>query len=562
MNTPDTPDTPDRAMRRPQDGDLRDVAVLGGSLPAATLATVLAAGGARVTLIDDGRPPAFPPGEMGVHAAGLFRVLAERYKTPELARPATVKDIHAHITRTVGAEHCHSFVYHREGRPQDPAELLQVCPPKGAPPEPHFHRPDIDAYLLRCARGRGADVREGAKVSGATAGPDGAVVRLSDGAEIRARYLVDASGPDSPLVSGLGLREEPVRLATASRTLATHMTRIRPFADVVADRAAAYRPPTPWHRGSMHHLTDGAYLAVLPLGNHPDSTGGLFSVSLTLDARRFPAREGTGGLSAEEEFRAFVARFPTLADQFAYAIAGRPWLSTERNQYAARRTAGERWCLIGDAAGYVDPFISRGLGLSLETVNVLARRLLDAVRDGDFSAERFAVVGELTCDHLAANDELAAMVHASLRDPALVRAVLFVLEVGFRFGGFPMLTALTELRATGSDAALRALETVPYRGHVFAGHEGYHRLFTAAGATCAAVAAGELDARTASERIFRSVRDAEFVPAAFKLGDPAVRSLRITPVTLLRLALWTVRGAPKDIAPLVRAGIKSVLRGR
>ncbi len=338
------------------------------------------------------------------------------------------------------------------------------------------------------------------------------------------------------------------------------MTRIRPFAEVVADRAAAYRPPMPWHRGSMHHLTDGAYLAVLPLGNYPESTGGLFSVSLTLDARRFPA-QGGAGRSAEDEFRAFVARFPTLADQFAYAVTEGPWLSTERNQYAARRTVGDRWCLIGDAAGYVDPFISRGLGLGLEAVNVLARRLLDAARDGDFSIERFAVVGELTRDHLEANDELAAMVHASLCDPSLVRAVLFVLEVGFRFGGFPMLTAWSELRRTGGDAALRALETVPYRGHVFAGHEGYHRLFTAAGAACAAVAAGELSPRAASERIFRSVREAEFVPAAFKLDDPAARSLRITPVTLLRLALWTVRGAPKDIAPLVRAGIKSVLRG-
>ncbi|MFH8983826.1 NAD(P)/FAD-dependent oxidoreductase [Streptomyces varsoviensis] len=558
MNTPDRAPRPPH--RRPQDGDLRDVVILGGSLPAATLATVLAAGGARVTVIDAAQPPPFPPGEMGVHAAGLFRVLAERYKAPELARLATVKDIHTHVTRTVGAEHCHSFVYHREGRPQDPAELLQVCPPKGAPPEPHFHRPDIDAYLLRCARERGADVRRGGKVSGAAAGPDGAAVRLSDGTEVRARYLVDASGPDSPLVSALGLRQEPAPFATASRTLAAHMTGVRPFADAVADRAAAYRPALPWHRGSMHHLTDGAYLAVLPLGNHPDSTGGLFSVALTLDARRFPPREGPGR-TPEEEFRAFVARFPTLVDQFAYAAAEGPWLATERNQYAASRTVGDRWCLIGDAAGYVDPFISRGLGLTLEAVNALARRLLDAVRDGDFSTERFAEVGELTRDQLAANDELAAMVHASLCDPALVRAVLFVLEAGFRFGGFPLLAAWSELRSTGGDAALRALETVPHRGHVFAGHEGYHRLFTAAGATCAAVAAGELDARTASERIFRSVREAEFVPAAFKLDDPAARSLRITPVTLLRLALWSVTGAPKDIAPLVRAGIKSVLKG-
>ncbi|MFD9325178.1 NAD(P)/FAD-dependent oxidoreductase [Streptomyces sp. NPDC060065] len=552
MNTRDPEKTPEQVPR--------DVAILGGGIAAATLATVLAANQVRVTVVDESEPPRFPQGEMGVHAAGIFGILAERYKVPELARLSTVKDIHTHITETVGAEHCHSFVYHREGRIQDPSELLQVCPPKGAPPEPHFYRADIDAYLLRAAEDRGADVRRGVKVTGAVPGPADVLVSLSDGSRIRARYLVDATGPDSPLVAALGLREEPVRFTTASRTLTTHMTGVRPFADVVADRAAAYKAPMPWARGSMHHLTDGAYLAVLPFDNHPAPAAGLLSVGLTLDARRFPA-EDFAGLSAEEEFRAFVARFPTLAAQFENAVAEHTWLSTERNQYGVSRTVGDRWCLIADAAGYVDPFISRGLGIALETVNVLARRLLDAVRDGDFSTERFALVDDFTRSHLDANDELAAMVHASLRDPALVKAVLFVLEVGFRFGGFPLLTAYSELRSTGSDAALRALETVPYRGHVFAGHEGYHRLFAATGATCAAVAAGELDPRTASERIFRSVREAEFVPAAFKLNDPTARFLQITPVTLLRLALWTVRGAPKDIAPLIRTGIKTVLRG-
>ncbi|MET8179641.1 FAD-dependent monooxygenase [Streptomyces sp. NPDC005336] len=549
-----------RDPEHPQEQAPRDVAILGGSIAAATLAAVLAANQVQVTVVDEAGPPPFPQGEMGVHAAGLFRILAERYQVPELARLSTVKDIHEHITETVGAEHCHSFVYHREGRPQDPSELIQICPPKGAPPEPHFYRPDIDAHLLRVAQNRGADVRRGIKVTAAVPDADGVLVSLSDGSRLRARYLVDATGPGSPLVAGLGLREEPARFTTATRTLTTHMTRVRPFAEVVADRAAAYRAPMPWARGSMHHLTDGAYLSVLPFGNYQDRAPDMVSVGLTLDTGRFPAGDRAGH-TAEARFRAFVARFPTLAAQFEDAVAEHPWLSTERNQYAVSRTVGNRWCLIGDAAGYVDPFISRGLGIALETVNVLARRLLDAVADGDFSLERFAPVDDFTRCHLDANDELAAMVHASLRDPALVKSVLFVLEVGFRFGGFPLLTAYSELRSTGSDAALRALETVPYRGHVFAGHEGYHRLFAATGATCAAVAAGELDPRTASERIFRSVREAEFVPAAFKLNDPAARFLQITPVTLLRLALWTVRGAPRDIAPLIRTGIKTVLRG-
>lgn len=543
-----------------QDESLRDVVILGGSLAATTLATILATDGVRVTVVDDAGPPRFPQGEMGVHATSVLRVLAERYKVPELARLAGVDDIREHVTETVGAEHCHSFVYHREGRAQEPTEALQIAPPKGSPPEPHLYRRDVDAHMLRIAEQKGAETRLGVKATAVLAGADDVQVSLSDGSRITARYLVDASGPESPLVAELGLREEPTRLTADSRTLTAHMKGVRPFADAVADRASEYTMPMAWSKGSMHHFTDGAYLAVLPFGNHGDRQPEMFSVSLTFDARRHPA-EDAAAVSAEAEFRAFIERFPTLRAQFADAVAEHPWRSTERNQYSASRTVGDRWCLIGDAAGYVDPFISRGLGIALETVNVLAWRLLAAVRDDDFSPDRFAPVGGFVRDHLDAGDELAAMVHAALCDPMLVKAVLFVLEVGFRYGGFPMLIAYTQLRKTGSDEALRALETLPHRGHVFAGHDGFHRMFTETAATCEAVRAGRIDARTGSERIFRSVREAEFVPAAFRLKDPGVRHLQITPVTILRLALWTFRGAPRDIAPLIRAGIKSVVRG-
>lgn len=536
-----------------------DVAVLGGQMSAGILATVLAARGARVTVVDDGAPPAVPQSAMGVHAAALIQVIASRYEVSELAHLATVAGVEEHVTPTVGAEHCHSFLYHRPGRALDPAELIQVCPPKGSPPDPHYHRPSVDAHLLRLAETKGARVLRGTKATEVIPDAEGVTVRLTEGEPVRARFLVDASGPDSPLVERLGLREEPSRFGTSTRTLATHMTGLRSLESVVADRATEFRSPVAWSKGSTHHMADGVRLSVIPLGNHPEPRPDAhFSVSLTLDTDERPAGSGD---SPEAEFRAVVDRFPTLAAQFEQARVADEWVVTTRNQHSVRSAAGERWCLLGDAAGYVDPFISRGLSTALETVNVLGWRLLKALAADDFTAERFAPVGEFLLAYQDANDQLAAMIHASLRDPRLLKSVLFVLEVGFRYGGFPMMTAHARFRSTGDDNELRALEALPHRGHVFAGHEGYYRMFCSAVEVCEQVRAGTLDAEAASARIFRMVREADFVPAAFGLRDPSVRFLRITPVTMLRLALWTVRGAPRDIAPLIRSGLKTVLRG-
>ncbi|GAB3513009.1 NAD(P)/FAD-dependent oxidoreductase [Phytohabitans suffuscus] len=540
-----------------------EVAILGTGLSASTLAAVLARHGVRVVMAEVRGPSPFPPGELGVHAATLFRVLAHRYEVPELAKLSSLKDVCAEVAPTSGAEGCHGFVYHRAGQPQRPEEVVQISPPKGAPPEPNFLRADVDAYLLRLAMAKGAVVYDRAPVTGVTFHPEGGehgrvALSTDDGRRIVARYLVDASGPGSPLAATLGTGADPSRFTTRSRTLFTHVKGVRPFAEVVAD-AAAYRAPSPWSGGSMHHLFDGGYLCVIPFGNHEASTNDTASVVLTLDANRFPAPDD--GTTAEAEFWKVVGRFPVLAEQLAGVQPVRDWSVSARNQYALDQTVGDGWCAIGDAAGYVDPFISRSLSTALETVGALAWRLLDAVRQDDFATVRFEPVARLTRRYLDANDRLAAMFLAGLRAPELVKSVLFVLEVGFRYGGFPTMIAYSKLRQTGSDAALRELEAAAYVGSILPTHAGFNEMFDAAGRECAAVAAGELDAATASKRIFGMVRDAEFVPAAFKLRDPSARFFRITPVTIARLALWSMRGAPPDIAPLIRAGIRSVLRG-
>ncbi|MBC2908372.1 FAD-dependent oxidoreductase, partial [Streptomyces sp. PSKA01] len=158
-----------------------------------------------------------------------------------------------------------------------------------------------------------------------------------------------------PLAQKFGVREEPSRLRHQSRSLFTHMIGVKPYEDTLPQ--GTHQNPSPWSEGTLHHLFEGGWMWVIPFDNHPLSTSPLCSVGINLDPRIHPVPEG---LSPEEEFRAFIARFPDIAPQFEGAVATRDWVRTGRLQYSSKQTVGYRWCLTSHAAGFVDALFSRG----------------------------------------------------------------------------------------------------------------------------------------------------------------------------------------------------------
>ena len=117
---------------------------------------------------------------------------------------------------------------------------------------------------------------------------------------------------------------------------------------------------------------------MIPFNNHARSTNPLCSVGLMLDPRVHPMKSE---LTPEEEFTEFIQRFPSIAAQFASAKAVRPWTRTGRIQYGSSRVVGDRFALLGHAAGFIDPLFSKGLYASLMATSVLANLLIDAARD-------------------------------------------------------------------------------------------------------------------------------------------------------------------------------------
>ncbi len=132
----------------------------------------------------------------------------------------------------------------------------------------------------------------------------------------------------------------------------------------------------------------------------------LCSVGLTLDERVFPKPD----LTPQQEFDDFLRRFPDIAEQFRSAKAVRPWVDTGRLQYSATRTVGDRYCLTN----------------TLEVVNALAWRLIEASRDDDWSTERFAYVDALQQGLFDVHDHLVYCSFVGFRHYDLCNAVVRV----------------------------------------------------------------------------------------------------------------------------------------
>ena len=127
----------------------------------------------------------------------------------------------------------------------------------------------------------------------------------------------------------------------------------------------------------------------------------LCSVGLQLDPRLYAERPD---LSPEEEFFAFLDRYPDMARHLRGGKAVRPWTCTGRIQYSSARVVGDRYCLLGHAAGFVDPLFSKGLYATLSATFLCAHLLLQAQNDGDYSAARFAPLETLTLNYLDSAD--------------------------------------------------------------------------------------------------------------------------------------------------------------
>lgn len=546
-----------------------DVIVLGTGMAGTAIACILARRGASVMMLERNTHPRFAIGESMLPQSAMWLwMLARRFDVPEIGRLSDFDSILSHVSPRCGLKRTFGFVYHHEGRDNDPGESHKLIPPDlPFVQESHLLREDSDAYLLDAAIARGALYRDHARIEDIDIGDDRVTVRLEDGSVHRGRYLLDGSGFRSQLATRFGLREEPTRLRTRSRTIFTHVEGLPAYDDIV-DPATPAPGSQRYHDGTLHHVFDGGWFWVIPFGNHREAGYGVTSVGVTLDMDVFPPND----LPAAEEFARHVARFPTIARHFSDARPIRPFVKTGRLQYSSVGSAGQRCFLLPHSAGFVDPLYSQGLVSTFEAIYALALTLTAALENDDLGPARFAEVDRLQREQLLAADHLVHNGYLAMRDFATWNAWTHLWMTNKLIGDiYTTRTCLRSLAAEDPTTLDEAIAHVPFsvNGPTASEHQ---RLLSLCSRELEAAAAGSTAPDAAAEHMLAALAASRWLPhGAYGWGRGSSTHVDFTPSRLARVLLWGKLAAPVElrrnvfdfkVSTLAREEIRRQLRQR
>lgn len=536
---------PDESAPRPAgpaDETLYDVAIVGSHFAPAVLAAILARNGARVVLVDAADDRTEPSGEATVpYTSEVFALLAERFDLPEIAAFAHFPDLPREVRERSGIKKSLGFLYHTPGSWHDPQQTVQFNVP-GEHNELHIFRPAADEYL------RGVAVRHGARrpdgdpvAAGATVTADEAVVTLSDGRRLRARYLVDAAGPGSPVLAALGVEFRSDTLRLRSRVLTTRMSKVRPFEQCA--RLSDYRSATPWSAGTTHHLFDGGWIQLVDFGNHAASANPLTGVTVALDPERFADLPR----DPERAFRALVARYPSIARQFQNAVTDEPWRTGEPWQRVATVTHGPRWFAMERSAARTEELLSRDVTMAAEVLHALGAGLLKVLRGGSSAEVEFARVDRFQRSLIDFNDQLLAGVRTAGADFELWNAFSRAWLLYQILADLSLKRARMDAAARGAWSPVEEFENGALWFRTPAGLTG---LLDEVFAQMDRVRSGLTDPRAAARRIFRMLRR-RFVPPLYRFFDPRARYYHFTLARRLQMLAWVKTIAPRDFRRLL-----------
>ena len=316
-----------------------DVAIVGGGPAGSTAATLLARAGRRVVVFEREKFPRFHIGE------SLLPFSMKAFKRMNLLE----KFERAGFLKKYGGEFfsacCDEGVkfYFKDAYRSQTDHSFQVI------------RSDFDKLLLDHARECGAEVREQTSVEHVEFNADDVIVRWKNvpkesgkptngsapaSSEIRARYLIDASGRNSLLGAKFDLKKTY-----------RHLQKLSIFAHYDGmSRAEGID-------GTLTTLIRGIdrWFWIIPLTR--DRT----SVGVVLDGDIFKRSKK----SAEEFLEESIAEQPNLTRRMTHAQRASQVHVAADFSYRNAHLFGDRWLLAGDAAGFIDPIFSSGVFLAV-----------------------------------------------------------------------------------------------------------------------------------------------------------------------------------------------------
>ncbi|HEX5166430.1 MAG TPA: NAD(P)/FAD-dependent oxidoreductase [Thermomicrobiales bacterium] len=252
----------------------------------------------------------------------------------------------------------------------------------------------LDLLAIERCRSLGVDVLEGARVRGVSTGDRVSSLSATQrGAaiEVRGWIVVGADGHHSAVARLLGL-DLPLRWPRRIG-LAAHLDGF-----ALTDEM-----------GEMHAGRDG-YCGIAP------QEDGRVNAAMVVDIARFGQRSG----SVEAFFDAALASYPAIAERLRQAARATPVRGVGPLARRVRRTAGDGYLLVGDAAGFFDPFTGEGIFDALHGGELAAEAIASALERGDTSAAGLAGYERARRTAFADKRRAAWLVQAFVRSPRLM----------------------------------------------------------------------------------------------------------------------------------------------
>jgi geranylgeranyl reductase family protein len=366
-----------------------DAVIVGAGPAGSASAALLARRGAKVLLLDRA---AFPRDKAcGEYTSPQTERVLERLGVLEEVRKAGARRLE---TMRVISPNGRSVVLDYAGNGEARQMGVLTAP-----------RRVLDALLVEHARRCGAEVRERVKVEGVATREGqatGVVCKSRNGRseEIAARLVVGADGVHSAVVRSLGL--------AATLRWPQNLGMVAHY--------EGYNGLDDW--GEMHVSARG-YAGLAPL------SGGLVNVGLVMpmSSRRKPTEQGTSEL-----FEDFALSFP----QVRRVLAGAHRVTSVRGVgpigARVKRTSGAGFMLVGDAAGFFDPFTGEGVYKALRGAELLAEVATAALAKDDLSAQSLARYSALRRAEFTAKDVVCRLVQGLVGLPPAMDYVVARLE--------------------------------------------------------------------------------------------------------------------------------------
>jgi flavin-dependent dehydrogenase len=327
--------------------DQVDAVVCGGGPAGSTFATLLARKGHRVILFERERFPRFHIGESLLP-----------WNVPLLDRVGVLDKVRsAGMQVKLGAR-----FYHQGTDRVRPVRFVDGID-KDHPSAFQVKRADFDKLLLDHARDSGAQVWEGrvsrkcssAKTESAHVAYACALAGEAAAHELAAKVVIDATGRDALLSKKIG-------------------GRIR---DPLLDRSAAFahfdtfrRAAGPTGGDIIVITTPDGWWWLIPFSD------GSVSVGIVMPSRRFKERSG----SVEELFQSAVAGTPEVRELLAGSQRTTDVKAIADYSYRTSSFSGDGFCLIGDAACFLDPVFSTGVLMAMTSAELAAETIDHSLR--------------------------------------------------------------------------------------------------------------------------------------------------------------------------------------